>query len=194
VTATDTGVGAATRERLMVAAERLFAEHGFAGVSLRAIIGDAQVNLAAIHYHYPGKEDLLAAIIDQYISRYEELDKQLSTPGITSRQKIETIINRYSNLCDQNKICIIGSVCSDYNTMPENVKTKLSQLIEMVLSMVEKVLQQGRRNGEFIFSETARTKSLMIMTNLAAGVQLARITGEKDYRAICKNLITQITP
>jgi len=183
-----------TKNEILRLGTHLIQLYGYNAFSYADISKELNIKNAAIHYHYPGKEDLLAAIIDQYIARYEDLDKQLSAPGITSRQKIETIINRYSNLCDQNKICIIGSVCSDYNTMPENVKTKLSQLIEMVLSMVEKVLQQGRRNGEFIFSETARTKSLMIMTNLAAGVQLARITGEKDYRAICKNLITQITP
>ena len=69
---------------------------------------------------------------------------------------------------------------------------ELAELVEMVLSMVEKVLQQGKRSGELTFSETARTKSLLIMTNLAAGVQLSRITGKKDYMAICKSIIDQV--
>jgi hypothetical protein len=30
------------------------------------------------------------------------------------------------------------------------------------------------------------------MTNLAAGVQLSRITGQKDYAAICKSVIKQL--
>ena len=49
----------------MDAAERLFGEEGYAATSLRQIIASAGVNLAAIHYHFGSKEDLL----DQLISR-----------------------------------------------------------------------------------------------------------------------------
>src|SRR5205807_225879 len=52
-----------TKQRILDSAERLFAEHGFEGTSLRAIIADAKVNLAAIHYHYHSKEALLDAVI-----------------------------------------------------------------------------------------------------------------------------------
>lgn len=55
---------AATRERILGAAERLFAEHGFAGTSLRDITAEARVNLAAVNYHFGSKEDLfLAAVV-----------------------------------------------------------------------------------------------------------------------------------
>ena len=52
-----------TRERLMDAAEELFAEKGFAAASLRAITGAAGVNLAAVNYHFGSKEDLARAVI-----------------------------------------------------------------------------------------------------------------------------------
>ena len=47
-----------TKELILDTAERLFAEHGIDAVSLRTIITEAGVNLAAIHYHY-GSKDLL---------------------------------------------------------------------------------------------------------------------------------------
>src|SRR5437870_13392240 len=52
-----------TKQRILDSAERLFADYGFAGVSLRAIIADARVNLAAIHYHYRSKEALFDAVL-----------------------------------------------------------------------------------------------------------------------------------
>jgi TetR/AcrR family transcriptional regulator, transcriptional repressor for nem operon len=183
-----------TREEILKLGTHLIQLYGYNAFSYADISKELGIKNAAVHYHYPGKEDLLAAIIDQYILKYEELDKKLSAPGISSKQKIEAFINRYSDLCEQNKICIIGSVCSDFNTMPDAVKSKLTNLIEMVLGMVEKVLQQGRKNGDFSFPETARAKALLIMTNLAAGVQLSRITGQKDYRTICKSILSQIAP
>lgn len=52
-----------TKEKLLDAAERLIAEHGYAGASLRQIIAEAGVNLAAVHYHFGSKEELLDAVI-----------------------------------------------------------------------------------------------------------------------------------
>jgi AcrR family transcriptional regulator len=57
------GVSALVRERILRAAERLFAEHGMSGVGLRAITAAAKVNIAAISYHFGSKEGLLQELI-----------------------------------------------------------------------------------------------------------------------------------
>ncbi|PJF45437.1 MAG: TetR/AcrR family transcriptional regulator, partial [Candidatus Thermofonsia Clade 3 bacterium] len=54
---------AATRERILDAAERLFAERGFAGTSLRDITSEARVNLAAVNYHFGSKDELFLATV-----------------------------------------------------------------------------------------------------------------------------------
>jgi len=52
-----------TRERIMKAAERLFAEHGYDGTSVRAIVAKARVNQAAINYHFAGKDGLYREVL-----------------------------------------------------------------------------------------------------------------------------------
>jgi AcrR family transcriptional regulator len=52
-----------TRERIMKAAERLFAERGYDGTSVRAIVGRARVNQAAINYHFDGKDGLYREVL-----------------------------------------------------------------------------------------------------------------------------------
>lgn len=52
-----------TQERLLDAAEELFARSGVGSSSLRQITGVAGANLAAVHYHFGSKEGLLQAII-----------------------------------------------------------------------------------------------------------------------------------
>jgi AcrR family transcriptional regulator len=54
-----------TKERILDTAERLIADQGFAATSLRQIISEAQVNLAAVHYHFGSKQDLLNALIER---------------------------------------------------------------------------------------------------------------------------------
>jgi len=52
-----------TRERIMKAAERLFAERGYDGTSIRAIVARARVNQAAINYHFAGKDGLYREVL-----------------------------------------------------------------------------------------------------------------------------------
>jgi AcrR family transcriptional regulator len=52
-----------TRGKILDTAERLFGEYGYAGTSLRQIIAEAGVNLAAIHYHFGNKEELLDQLV-----------------------------------------------------------------------------------------------------------------------------------
>jgi AcrR family transcriptional regulator len=52
-----------TKEKILNTAERLIGEQGYAATSLRQIIAEAGVNLAAVHYHFGSKEDLLDAVV-----------------------------------------------------------------------------------------------------------------------------------
>ena len=61
-----------TRDRIIVAAEELFARTGVARTSLRAITALARVNLAAVNYHFGSKEGLVDEV---YRRRLEPLNK-----------------------------------------------------------------------------------------------------------------------
>ena len=54
---------AATKARILDAAESLFMEHGFEATSLRLITQAAGVNLAAVNYHFGSKEELFEAVL-----------------------------------------------------------------------------------------------------------------------------------
>ena len=56
-----------TRDRILDASERLFAQHGFDAVSLRKITSEAEANLAAVNYHFGSKDELIVAVIGRYL-------------------------------------------------------------------------------------------------------------------------------
>ncbi len=72
-----------TRTNILDAAERLFAEKGFDGTAIREIIRAANVNVAAVHYHYGSKEEVLRGVTDRIVGplnsrRFELLDLALA--------------------------------------------------------------------------------------------------------------------
>ena len=60
-----------TKERILGAAETLFARHGFAGASLRQVTAAAHVNLAAVNYHFGSKDNLIEEVFRR---RLDELN------------------------------------------------------------------------------------------------------------------------
>ncbi|MET8796120.1 TetR/AcrR family transcriptional regulator [Nocardia sp. NPDC004568] len=60
--------GLPTDQRLILAAERLFAERGIDAVSLRSVMAEAGANVASVHYHFGSKD----ALVDALISRRSE--------------------------------------------------------------------------------------------------------------------------
>jgi len=52
-----------TKDKILDTAERLIGEQGYAATSLRHIIAEAGVNLAAVHYHFGSKEELLDEVV-----------------------------------------------------------------------------------------------------------------------------------
>lgn len=64
---------ASTQTKIVVAAERLFAEHGLRAVSMREILDAAgQRNASAIHYHFGPKPDLVTAVFRYRMSQVNE--------------------------------------------------------------------------------------------------------------------------
>lgn len=56
-----------TKQRILNSAQYLFAREGFKGTSLRAITSRAEVNLAAINYHFGSKEALLTSVLERHL-------------------------------------------------------------------------------------------------------------------------------
>lgn len=78
--------GGDTPQRLIEAAERLFMAGGEEATSLRAVTREAGANVAAVHYHFGGRDQLLRAVLDRKIAplnaqRLRLLDRAVATHG-----------------------------------------------------------------------------------------------------------------
>jgi AcrR family transcriptional regulator len=96
---------ASTREQLVEAGRRLFARQGLFTTSLRQVVESAgQRNTSALHYHFGGRDGLVAAIIEVHNSRIEQqraemLDALGDHPSL--RELVDAVVLPQAALLDE---------------------------------------------------------------------------------------------
>lgn len=89
-----------TKQRILDAAEELFAEQGFANTSLRNLTAQAKVNLAAVNYHFGSKDALIEAVFTRRLApmnqerlrRLTALERQYGEREIPLEYLVEAFI------------------------------------------------------------------------------------------------------
>jgi len=82
VARSDASAATDTQQRILDAAEALFAEHGFEAASMRMIAARAGANLAAANYHFGSKEGLLRSVFQRRLT-------QLNSARLAALQQAE---------------------------------------------------------------------------------------------------------
>src|SRR5215469_17515037 len=88
------------KERILDAAEQLFSQRGFYGVSLRDITRTAGVDVALVGYHFGGKRELFAAVFErrsEVLNRERvELLEEVRRAALPGAPSLEAIINAFT--------------------------------------------------------------------------------------------------
>ncbi len=77
------GNGAQTRDQILDAAERLYAERGFAGTAIRDIARLVGLNPASLYAHFPGKDSIYAAVLTRGLKPFVEINEAILGTGWT---------------------------------------------------------------------------------------------------------------
>ncbi len=93
-----------TKARILKTAVNLFANEGFAGASIRKIASEADVNIAAINYHFRTKENLL---FESFLHSYEVLRNEVNSIQ-ENNSPVAFILSIYDLLTENNPNVING--------------------------------------------------------------------------------------
>ena len=181
-----------TRELIIDTADQLIRSNGFNAFSFKDISNKIGIKTSSIHYHFPTKSDLGVATIKEHIKRFEQLKLELFHKS--SLLKLKGFLSIYSQIKSENKVCLVGSLATDLNTVDDEVKNELKYFAELVLNWVTEILADGKKQKVFKFKTTPRTKALMIITNILAIVQLSRLTNDEDFEIVKETILQELKP
>ena len=135
-----------TKTRILNAAEKLFGKNGFDATSLRDITAEAQVNLAAVNYHFQSKDSLIDAIIERRIlpisqRRLEMLDAAGHPPSV--EQVVEAFLAPLLMPEVLPAVPLIGRVLSNPDQFFERVfKKHLQHVAERFSQAIREALPE----------------------------------------------------
>lgn len=135
-----------TKTKILNAAEKFFGEKGFDGTSLRDITREAQVNLAAVNYHFQSKDSLFDAVIERRIEpinrqRLEILDAAGPTP--TVEQVVAAFVSPLFSMDISCAVPLVGRVLSNPDQFVERVfKKHLAHVVQRFTAAIGAALPE----------------------------------------------------
>lgn len=183
-----------TKQQILRLGADLIRLRGYNAFSYQDISQPLGIKNAAVHYHFPAKEQLAATVVQEAREQFETLTAKMQAKNMTEQQQFDRFLKIYTDSLKENKICLPASLGSDFYTISPAIQEKVTALVETILSWLAALLKSGRTKCVFSFSVEPRTKALLILTTLMAGLQIARITGPADFQAIVRGIVKELKP
>lgn len=182
-----------TRENILELGESLIRSKGYNAFSYLDISSELGIKNAAIHYYFPSKENLGTSIVKTNVQRFEEMLENMHSHGFNELQQLETFIKIYIKSHREKKLCIMGSLGPDFNTLNESTRSELRRMTEMILNWLSSLLESGKQKKIFKFKEEPKNKAVVLLCSLIASLQLARIIDKLDYKSLYQTIIGEVT-
>lgn len=161
------------KNRIIEVADQLLMERGYNAFSYKTITETIDIKTSSIHYHFPGKSDLGIAIIQSHQDAFEQT--MLRTKDKTPLEKILKLFLYYKRLAAAQKVCIVGALTSDINTLDEKLREKVLTFADSIVEWTASILDEGQNQNIFKPIASPRLKAKILVSTLMALTQLARI-------------------
>jgi AcrR family transcriptional regulator len=161
---------------ILAAAARRFAYYGFSKVTMDEIAADMDMAKASLYYYFPTKENLFLAVLgkerDQFlaemrafIDRTSSASEELKMYAAKRMELFRTLVNLSSLSTDKEK-----DLAAPFHEF-------LAGLEKEEMKILQQILQEGKRRGEFAIQGVQHTATLIL--HVLHGLRLRRI---KSFR------------
>lgn len=134
---------------ILQVAEKLFAENGFDGTSIRDISKLANVNIAMISYYFGSKEKLLEGIIIYRASNLKLQMENIFNQNVNPIEKIEKLVELYLDLIHRNK-CIYQIMNTELATQKREIdKNLFNNTKKENFKILVKIIEEGQSKNIF---------------------------------------------
>ena len=129
------------REAILAAARATAQAHGYGGLNFRDLAAEVGIKSASIHYYFPSKADLGAAVARRYWedseARLERLVAESQDPAACLAQYPALFRKALEN---GNRMCLCGFMAAEHDDLPGQVQAEVRTFADVQVTWLTKVL------------------------------------------------------
>lgn len=195
-----------TKEQIISVAERLFAERGFAGTTLRSVVSEAKVNLAAVHYHFGSKEELFRAvvarlarpIVEQELALLNQLQAKSKVPSVEAILTALIKPNLEILAQDPKNLLIRAQFMGRCRTEPEPIQgiaaNEFAASVEAFLDVLQRALPEQSRSQLSWKLDLVIAALIRVQTEAGHPYALLKGTDPEDIHNAVDQLVRFLSP
>lgn len=187
-----------TRDAILICAEELLQRRGFSGFAYQHIAVQLGIRNAAIHYHFPSKDDLGIELVKRFRARFRDWVGALpATDDAWLRLQAYFALHVDYLKCPddgESRLCPGGALAAEFCALPEAMRLETRLLMQDMHGWLADTLQQGRRDGDVQFNGDAFDKAVELSAALQGGLQLARLLGVRRFHRLLDQLALELNP
>lgn len=161
-----------TAETILDVAERMARTGGYNAFSFREIAKEIGIKSASVHYHFPGKEALGAALARRYTDRFMKMLGPAEFDQLTSDEMITRFIDAYSrSAASDGLMCLCGMFGAQITHLPAAVTVEVQRFFQLNIDwLTQVILRQSPPPDE----SAARDRARHILATLEGALILSR--------------------
>jgi TetR/AcrR family transcriptional repressor of nem operon len=143
--------GEGTAERILDSAEERLCRYGYNGVSFRDIAADVGVKSASVHYFFPTKAALVAAVARRYADRcLAELGDAAARAPAEAIAVLGEMFRR--TVVEKKRMCLFGMMAAEVGALPPEVGAEARRFFAETLSWLRVAIGDDRGAAETILA------------------------------------------
>ncbi|MEM9300743.1 MAG: TetR/AcrR family transcriptional regulator [Pseudomonadota bacterium] len=178
-----------TREKIVERARSLLQHHGLDGFSYRDISTHLGIRNAAVHYHFPSKDDLGLALVEDFASEIERDIEHAQRAGMPPKDQLEVYFQRsHGDASGDHRICMFGALATSYSRLSDAMQRAMVRLRSGVHRWLADTLEAGRRSGTLRFVGDPEAKAAVIATAIQGARQVNRMSPDDIVAVVIDQL------
>ena len=170
-----------TRTKILGVAEDLIQRFGHNAMSYQHISEAIGIRKASIHYHFPKKENMIDELLRQCQVSYGGKYQDIVEGAESAPEKLRKLAGVYAEGLLNQKLCLVGTISSDLNTLPGSSRTILKKTIRSTVNIFAIAFHQGQEEGTLSFKGTVEDTAYAYFTFLLGAQIAARAYGGVEH-------------
>jgi TetR/AcrR family transcriptional repressor of nem operon len=182
-----------TPQRILDVAEHLVQTRGFNGFSYADIAEALGVTKASLHYHFRGKADLGASLIERYERNFLAALAAIDAEAPDARAKLRRYAAIYGSVLQADRMCLCGMLAAEFGTLPEPMRALMRHFFDENERWLVAVLKQGKKDKSLRFTGAPADTARALVGSLEGAMMIARSYGEPArFRMVSDRLLAEL--